>query len=310
MKSLKNIIASMTIVLIMGLSLVACEDEYQAQTNDSPKEPQQEQTNASVPGTNTDVKDSIDKCSARIDSISGITTKVVNDVKSMNDKVNSTQADVSNLQGNELWMWIALGIAVLALLIAIYAVILNHDLQNRADRQRHEIDKLKSIVQEQKRTSNTYLGTVSKTTVPSDYEELKKRVLDLEYQLKQLDTYVQSIKSSARKTDNTVITGPVKTGYFGTPINASEPYFKKLLVSCDSEARFNVDIKGDRAAFKPLESAQYLGTFVSNDAMRAAVDFTGCTPSQASSMYVRELGEAVQRDSKWIITKKATIQLS
>ncbi|MGN0238030.1 MAG: hypothetical protein ACI4AK_08120 [Lepagella sp.] len=310
MKSLKNLIASMTIVLIMGLSLTACEDKSQAQTNDIPEEPEQEQTNVTVPEINKEVKDSLYKYTARIDTIFQIATKAREEVTSMKETVDSTKEDVSNLQGNELWMWIALGIAVFALLIAIYAVKLNYGLQNRADRQRQAIDKLKSIVHELKPTSGIYSGTVSRTTVPSDYEGLKKRVLELEYQLKQLGTYVQSIKTTAQKVDNPVITGPVKTGYFGTPINSSEPYFKKLLVSCDSEARFKVDIKGDRATFKPLESTRYLGTFVSNDAMRAAVDFTGCTPSQASSMYVRELGEAVQRDSKWIITKKATVTLS
>lgn len=44
--------------------------------------------------------------------------------------------------------------------------------------------------------------------------------------------------------------------------------------------------------------------------MRAAIDFVGCAPTEASSMRVILPGEALQRDNRWFITKKAQILLS
>ena len=204
-------------------------------------------------------------------------------------------------------MWGAIGLSTVALILCVICLRLCANLQRRASRQRNDIQEL-----QQERQVNSFTPkTVTKSSIPSDYESLKRRILDLETQVRQYNSYTRPLQQSS-----TIITSPVtevepnKNGYFGNPIQATEPYFKKLIVSRDSEARFSVEISGNKAIFKPLESSSYLGTFVSNDAMRAAIDFVGCAPTEASSMRVILPGEALQRDNRWFITKKAQILLS
>lgn len=299
MKSFRYQLASLMMALILGLSLTACDDDSQAQTYDNQQLPTQHQTIVNVPEINKEVKDSLDKYTARIDSISKDTKAAIDDVASMNGKV-------SNLKDNEKWWWASCGIGIIALILSIISLIRCNYLNKRLNRHRDEIQELKR----EKQSASFAPKTVSKSSIPSDYDFLKRRVYDLEIQLRQLTIVPSQPQSYTEPVIKPVVKDNIKTGYFGNPINAAEPYFKKMLVSRDSEARFSADISGNKAVFKPLDSSSYLGTFVSNDAMRAAVDFKGCAPSEASSMQVITPGEAEQRDNKWVITKKATVYLS
>lgn len=298
MKSFRYQLTSLMMTLILGLSLTACDDNSQAQTYDN-QQPTQQHTIVNVPEINKEVKDSLDKYTARIDSISKDTKAAIDDVASMNGKV-------SDLKDNEKWWWISCGVGIIALILTIICITRCSDLNKRLDRHRDDIQELKR----EKQSTSFAPKTVSKSSIPSDYDSLKKRVSDLEIQLRQLTAPPRQAQPYSETVVNPVVNDNIKTGYFGNPINAIEPYFKKMLVSRDSDARFSADISGNKAIFKPLDSSSYFGTFVSNDAMRAAVDFKGCTPSEASSMQVITPGEAEQRDNKWVITKKATVYLS
>lgn len=304
MKSFRYYLTSLMMALVLGLSLTACDEESQAQTNYSDPQSQQPTQIVNVPEINKKVKDSLDKYTARIDSIS-------KDTKDAVDTVSAMQKNVSNLQGHEMWWWISLGITTLSLILALIGIKLCVSLQGRANRQRRDID---NIVREKREASfNTRATTTSKSSTPSDYEFLKKRVSELEYQVRQLTAATRSTQPYTQPVPNPVIPEVIsKNGYFANPIQASEPYFRKLLSSRDSEARFSVEIQGEKGYFKPLDdSSSYLFTLVSNDAMKSAIEFSGCQPpSEATSMRIITPGEAVQKDGRWYITKKASVALS
>lgn len=299
MKSVRSTIVVLTIVLLTGISLNSCEDESQGQNTTQNTET--DSTPKTYSDINKEVKDSLDRYSTKIED-------ACKKAEDSNAEVAKMNTAVSRLQDNELWLWISLCIGVIGLIIGAVCLKLFVDLQGRANRQRSDIQKL-----QRERPINTP-NTIPKSPTLSDYEFLKRRVSNLETQVKQ-------IKSPAPKSQETKATQVFpqvvdftssKNGYFGNPVQASDPYFKKILVSRDSEARFSVEICGDKAIFRPLESYSYLGTFISNDAMRCAIDFVGdCTPkNNPSSMRVITPGEAEQRDNRWFITKKAQVHLS
>lgn len=291
MKSIRSIITILTVIIFIGLPLSGCDDKSQ------PNNTTQTSNTAKQRDINKEVKDSLENFNVKIEAISKEFKDAIGDISTMKAK----------LQEKELWLWGAIGLSTVALILCVICLRLCANLQRRASRQRNDIQEL-----QQERQVNSFTPkTVTKSSIPSDYESLKRRILDLETQVRQYNSYTRPLQQSS-----TIITSPVtevepnKNGYFGNPIQATEPYFKKLIVSRDSEARFSVEISGNKAIFKPLESSSYLGTFVSNDAMRAAIDFVGCAPTEASSMRVILPGEALQRDNRWFITKKAQILLS
>lgn len=299
MKTLRHFAALLTLPLILGLSLIACNGKSEAIANPNQQQEHQQTTIVNVPEINKEVKDSLDKYTARIDSISKVSKAAIDEVASM-------RGSVSALQDNEKWWWASFGICVIAVIITIICLIRCVELNKRLGRHRGEIEGLKS----DKQLTSFAKKNVSKTSAPQDYEALKRRVNDLENQIRQLTSASRPVSNPAKTIAIPIVQEPIRSGYFGNPINAADPYFREILVSHDSEARFIVEITGNKATFRPLDSPSYLGTFVSNDAMRAAIDFTGCVPSVASSMQVNTSGEAIQRDNKWIITRKATVYLS
>ena len=309
------LIASLTMVLFIGLSLTACHDESQVKISDNQQEQPHLKSQAAVntPEINQEVKDTLYKYAARIDSILGEFKNTIDKVDSMDKGVGSMNKKVSELKNIEKWWWVSCGIGIIAFIISIISLIHCRDLNKRLNRYRDKIQELR----QDKQSISSAPRTVTKTSTPPDYNFLKQRVYNLECQISQFISTSPSVLLSAFPSADSaeIVSTPIvhevkKSGYFGSPINTTEPYFKKLLVSGDSDARFIVEISGNKALFRPLESSSYFGTFVSTDAMRAAIDFNGCLPSEASSMRVITLGEAEQRDNKWVITKKVTVELS
>lgn len=287
MKSIRSIITILTVILFIGLLLSGCDNKSQ------PLNTTQTSNTTKQGDINKEVKDSLENFNVKIEAISKEFKEAKGDISTMKDK----------LKEKEWLLWGSIGLSTVALILCVICLRLCANLQ------RNNSKELQQKRQENSSTSET----VTKSSMPSDYESLKRKVLDLETQVKQYISYIRPSQQSSTIIASPVTeVGPNKNGYFGNPVQAIEPYFKKLLVSCDSEARFSVEISGNKAIFKPLESSSnsYLGTFVSNDAMRAAIDFNGCAPTKALSMQVISHGEALQRDNKWFITKKAQIRLS
>lgn len=288
--------ASVTIVLASGLLLSACDNDSQAEDFENQHSATVQTSVINVPEINKEVKDSLDKYTERIDSISKV-------AKAASDNVGVMHKKVSDLQDKEKWLWSAFGLAAVAVILALICLIRTINISKRIDRHRREIDELRHDKQSVSPTM------VNNPSIPSDYNTLKKRVSDLENKLNKLLTTPNERPDVDREAPKPVVQTSTKSGYFGTPINASEPYFKRLLNTRDSEARFTTEISGKRATYKPIELSSYIGTFVSTDAMRAAIEFSGCNPSEATSMTVVTPGTAEQRNDKWIITKKASIKL-
>lgn len=214
--------------------------------------------------------------------------------------------EISDLKDNEKWWWTSCGIGIVAIILAIVCLIRYAELNRRLNRHRNDIQGL----QRDKQSASSAPRAVSRNAGSSDIDTLKHRVEVLERQMGQLTSTPRYSQHNVETVVNPSVHEANKNGYFGNPVNATEPYFKKLLGSRDSDARFIAEVSGNEAKFQPLDSSSYLGTFVSNDAMRAAVDFKGCSPSAASSMRICGPGKAILRDNKWIIIKKATVNLS
>lgn len=297
MKALRYLLTSLTIFLI-GISLTSCHDESRANKSETQQKASNNQPSDSVSDVNKEVKDSLSRYSAKIDAVSKHAQDAIN-------KANSVQKDVSGIQDNEIWWTLSSVVSIIALVISFVCLYRLAESKERLDRHR---DGIQEIIRKIRNIQSIQKSSSEKNSTPPDYESLKQSVYNLERRIRELSSTPSPIQLPF---ETIVYPVPDETnGYFGNPINAAEPYFKKLLVSRDSDARFSAEISGDRAIFKPLDSASYLGTFVSNDAMRAAVEFEGCAPSRATSMQVKSTGEATQRDNKWIISKKAIVFLS
>lgn len=291
--------------LFIGLLLTGCDDESQAQVPNNP-ESSIPPTPVYIPEINKEVKDSLDKYTARIDSISRETEEAISKVESMQGDVSDLKVGVSALKDNEKWWWTSCGIGIVAIILAIVCLIRYVELNRRLNRHRNDIQGL----QRDQQSASFAPRAVSRNATTSDQDSLKRRIDDLERQIRQLTSAPRSSQQPVGSVVNQIAHAANENGYFGNPVNATEPYFKKLLGSRDSDARFIAEVSGNRARFRPLDSSSYLGTFVSNDAMRAAVDFEGCLPSRASSMKIISPGVAILRDNKWIIDQKATVILS
>ncbi len=101
-------------------------------------------------------------------------------------------------------------------------------------------------------------------------------------------------------------------GYFGLPVKMSptESYFKKYTKERDTDSRFAVFVRDDKAIFEPEGKGDELSYIVTSDSMRLAFDFHGCSPRDAKHMQIEEKGEASFIGGRWVITKKVKIRLS
>lgn len=279
----------------MGLSLGSCDNESQAQNSQPPIENNEGDSSHEM------------NDSTNIDGTGH--TNQSSEVNNAGEMCQNSTSQVSKVKNYGVWLWGAvILVCVISLILFVICLKLYSNLQSIVDRQRFDIEKLKKLKQEVAVAPKT----IERTYVPLDYESLKQRIYNLELQIKQLASCQIKQPQAVSAFGSTGIEPALsKGGYFGNPISAAEPYFKKLFVSRDSEARFSVEISGDKATFKPIESSDYIGTFISNDAMRAAIEFQGFTPGERpSSMRVIMPGEVEHREDRWFITKKAQVYLS
>jgi len=93
-------------------------------------------------------------------------------------------------------------------------------------------------------------------------------------------------------------------------MSSTSAYFKHLFETRDSEARFSVIIRNNKAEFNLLEGNQFINEISSNDNIKFALELQGCAPSEATQMRTILPGEAVKEDNRWVIKKKAQIYLS
>lgn len=289
------------IILLMGVSLSSCDNESQAQNSQQPPTESNTKEADSSKDSSKEVTDSttLDAADHKIQS---------KESKNTGSSIEGLKNQVSKIEGKEIWLWgVVILVCVISLILFVICFRLYSNLLGIVDRQRFDIEKLKKLKQEVAIAPKTF----ERTCVPSDYESLKQRIYNLELQIKQLAScQIRQAQTVSAFGSTGIEPALSKSGYFGNPTSGAEPYFKKLFVSRDSEARFSVEISGDKAIFKPIESSGYIGTLISNDAMRAAIEFQGFASIERPSMRVIMPGEAEHRDNRWFITKKAQVYLS
>ena len=101
----------------------------------------------------------------------------------------------------------------------------------------------------------------------------------------------------------------VKIGYFGTVISGEggTGYFKKMLEYKDGDARFLVKSSETTTEFEPIAT---LPMIKSSDYMELAIEFNGCSKSEAMNMTLDRPGIVEQLGDKWIVKQKALVTLT
>lgn len=306
----------MAAILIGGIALTGCEDNNTSDNQQSTTANEQHEQQTGDKSFDSKEKKQV------LDSINVLVSQIETLSKGQETNSNSIKEvskEVADLKGTshlfDLISWITAAIALLATVISLIKL---NSVQKRADRHRKDIGELERRISslEQKTTVSPIRNrTVNAGMSSSEYTMLSSRLSKIE---RQLDT-MNHVSISERK--NIPSSNPVSDvrslvneqfGYFGLPTQMSltEAYFKRLSDNRESDSRFTVEVRNDKAEFRPLEGVQYLNDLKSNDAIKMALDITGCAPSEANQMRVILPGEAKKDGDRWIITKKATIALS
>lgn len=312
MKILRTLIV-MVAISIGGMAMSGCEDSdasnnQQPVTTNGPSEPQAEEKSM----------DSKEK-KAVLDSINIITTRVDElfaKIETQQSVIEKNQSNINDIKKtSSISTLVSWTLTFISMILAIFALIKTKNTNTRAGRNREEIDKLKQSLVDMEsnlarsaRNNNTGASTLSNR----DYTDLSYRIAKLErlYTQKQaLTTSSVELERGKKSVMPQILT---LHGYFGLPsqMSMTEAYFKKFEEIRDSESRFTVEIKNEKAVFEPLlESTKLLNGIKSGDVIKFALEFQGCALSEATQMKVTSAGEAIKKDGLWIITRKALISL-
>lgn len=297
MKLIKSLILAVSI-LVCGLCFAGC-DNSESSSIDTRHGDSSTVDKDSLSSTEKQaVMDSISKLEVQIKAID-------ESVKTHDDGISDLKKTASDAK---LWFYIALGIAVLSLSIAVICIIRLIKLNERADRHRNDIEELRMKISNTPSCQQNSQQLRQTSNVGNEYYSLAARVQTLE----QTIAKEQSSKRSHNVVQQVVPVQPkhAQIGYFGVPsqMSQTEAYFRKLIESAsDSDVRFSATVRCNRAEFEPKEGM--ISSLKSSDTMKLAVETTGCLLSDATSMKTIKPGEAELRDSRWVITKKALIHL-
>lgn len=295
--------------------MVGCEDSNAASNEQQTTSNAQSESQTEVKSLDSNEKKQV------LDSINVLVSQIEGLSKNQDTntyKLNEVTKEMSNLKGSshlyDLISWI---IAAIALLVAMISLIKLNSVQKRANRHRKDIGELEHRISSLEQKANVVPIRNKPTNSGfsnSEYTTLTSRIYKIERQLEKMN------QSTVQEPQHVVPNTPVsyerhivndQSGYFGLPTQMSltEAYFKRLSDIRESDSRFTVVVRNDKAEFRPLEGTQYLNDLKSNDSIKMALDIDGCAPSEATQMKVILPGEAKKDGDRWIITKKATIAL-
>lgn len=309
MKTLKPFMI-MAILIIGGLAPTGCggsKASYNQQTTPDKQSGSQAEREPSDTTERKQVLDSINVVVSQIETLS-------RGQKTNTDSIEKVSKDVSDLKKSSLLFdsisWV---IAAFALLIAVISLIKLNSVQKRADRHRKDIGDLNRRINSLEQ--NLTVASTWYNTTNSECKELYSRIREIERQLYKMN------QGSFYEYQNKLTTNPAsevkrfdneQSGYFELPaqMSSTEAYFKRLSDNREPYSRFTVEVSNDEAKFRPLEGTQYLNDLKSSDAIKMALVITGCDLSEANQMRVKFPGVAKKEGDRWIITEKATIELS
>lgn len=295
--------------------MVGCEDSNAASNDQQTTSNTQSESQSDVKHLDSNEKkqvlDSINVLVSQIEELS-------NSQETNTHKLDGITKEISNLKGpSHLYDLISWVIAAIALLVAVISLIKLNSVQKRANRHRKDINELEYRINSLEQKPNAVpvrSKTASSGLNNSEYTTLTSRIYKIERQLEKMNqSPIQEpqhvVQSALVSPENRFVND--QSGYFGLPTQMSltEAYFKRLSDIRESDSRFTVVVRNDKAEFRPLEGTQYLNDLKSNDSIKMALDIDGCAPSEATQMKVILPGEAKKDGDRWIITKKATIAL-
>ncbi|MBD5184942.1 MAG: hypothetical protein HDS97_08655 [Bacteroidales bacterium] len=298
------------LLLFMGATFCACGSNNSDATNAN------DQQGTSVEQTESSVeKDSMALANkAVLDSIANLHSNI--------DKVNSDFTRKSTEMDEEVsslrcMVWALGGFCVLCLLLSFIVIMWCRKLREQGIQHREDIKNLS------RRVGNGNVAASSVVGKPSnEYYELRSKVAILEDEIRRINRIgvptpsSQQPKSNPNHTPNNVgVSSPkeekVVKAYFGNPtMGDKDGYFKKVLDSRDSDARFVAEISGDKASFKPLtDSEAAKKTLLTSDQMKLAVEFSGCSLSEMKGMEITAGYVEKKENGRWVIKNKARVIL-
>lgn len=314
MKTLRTFII-IAVLIIGGMAMTGCEDsnEFNNPQTVTTNEQPESQAGAKPMDSNEkkQVLDSIKVLASQVETLLKNQETNTNNLKEMSNEMNDLKGT------SHLYDFISWVIAAITLLVAVIALIKLNSVQKRANRHRKNIGELEHRINSLEQKTNSVPvrnKTANSGLSNSEYTTLTSRIYKIERQLEKMN------QSPIQESQHVVPSNPVsderrlvneQSGYFGLPTQMSltEAYFKRLSDIRESDSRFTVEVRNDKAVFRPLEGTQYLNDLKSNDSIKMALDIQGCAPSEATQMKVILPGEAKKDGDRWIITKKATIAL-
>lgn len=312
-KSLKSIILIVTL-FIGVISISACKNESQSNgegdnnPDSSNIESMMDPDTLSATKQNKIILDSIANFDNRLKEL----YSVISQQKASIDRNHST---IESLKRNSflsiLLAWI---FAAVSIFTAVFALIKSKQALKLANKYHHKIEEFNDLltkyenrVTDELRNNNTPFSRMSN----HEYNMLSSRITKIEQQLNCPSKQVNP-QQPPKSPDIPRSPHPNKQkGYFGLPkkMSETEAYFRDLIGSKDSEARFEVIVTDETAEFRPLDGQRYLNDMQSNDTIKMALDIQGCAPSEASRMAVIRPGNAKLAGGRWVITKNASIML-
>ena len=290
----------------MTFSLYSCEDGWFGNQEDNT-----EQSETLIDNSARTATGSVNNLQEKVKTLESQLVEV-------SQKVNNVETDIklfANDKSSNTWGFlIGYGLGVISFIMAIVAMMKVGKYKQRLDRHREDIDTLKSKCSEYRHSDNTPRANYSsyRTTSNSDYSALERRIQSLEeelYRMKSMTSTASVIKPIPASEAPTTKIQSVKTGYFGPVISGEggTGYFKKMLEYKDGDARFLVKSSETTTEFEPIAT---LPMIKSSDYMELAVEFNGCSKSEAMNMTLDRPGIVEQLGDKWIVKQKALVTLT
>lgn len=304
-----------TVVLALffgGLLLTSCEDESTAYNPNSNSTPESHKAKTSSTVNNNVSPSSNDQ--AVLDSIKNDIKCIKKQVGEIGGSMGKYKTDINNLKDKEsdikLLLLISLAFSIVLSVIALVALIKAAKFNKRLDKHGNDIYNLKQ-------SSDCCITSLPRQNGSDDYYQLKSRLKILEEDIRAL-IRTKNASDYDRVTPYTPKPAPTpvpvvesQKGYFGQPTQADRGYFKNFFTARDSEARFSAEEKNNVANFEPLlNSRAEVETLLHTDAAKLAVDFTGCSPQEATRATVVKPGVAKFEGNRWYIIQKALVAIN
>lgn len=279
-----------TILIILITSCRGSGEESNTKINDS--------THTTETESCTIDNDSLKIIKNQINQIIQTEVSIQEGINSLNNQQQSFKT-----QKNFIWIIIIFGI-IISVIIILYILSIIISLRRQADTQDNAIKELKENIKK---------ISLCIDKLNTDVKHLERKISDVEYRnrVNYNNIRPQPFKAEPKlQQDQNINSVQTERGYFGAPVNDSNPYFTTFYKIKESDVYFTVEKSGNTAKFRPFEDRQYLNSYLSLDTLIVAIEFDGGDPKTARSMTSIQDGETEFRDDRWYITKKAQVKLS